>query len=266
MTRILVHGGFHKTGTTSLQDYLDLHRTALAPELAICLRQDMPGLAQATHAYSRRLTLLSRLALRTTLREGLSALEPAPARVISWEGLFGMMPGQRRKDRRMVTGYAETGPAMARDLDRLLTRRFGREAEITYLLTTRAGEAWVKSLWHHHLRNTRMTEDYESFRAHFGTTPDLARDAALIQEALTHRHVHVVPLEEVAGDPAGPARAVFDILGLAPALPPARRSHAAVSADLHLEFLALNRRIADKAELQKTKRRMLRAARATSAS
>jgi hypothetical protein len=33
MTRVIVHAGYHKTGTTSLQDFLHRNRAALAPHL-----------------------------------------------------------------------------------------------------------------------------------------------------------------------------------------------------------------------------------------
>ena len=261
MTRVLVHAGFHKTGTTSLQDFLDLHRSALPPDLAIYLRKDMPGLARATRRYSRRPSLRNRLGYRRTLRQIFKTVADAPVIFISWEGLLGMMPGQPRKDGRMALGYGATGPTMARDIDRCLRRRFGSSAQIEYLLTVRQNEPWVKSLWHHRLRNARMTDDFVTFRAHFGDGPDLIQEAQAIRTALPRRTVHVAALEDLATHKWGPASAVFDILGMKPDLPPAGRSHTAVSDTLHEQFLALNRQMTDKKMLQKTKRRMLRAAR-----
>ncbi len=52
MRRIVIHAGFHKTGTTTVQQTLKAHATVLAPHLQVVLREDMEAVCEAARAYS----------------------------------------------------------------------------------------------------------------------------------------------------------------------------------------------------------------------
>ncbi|HAC50653.1 MAG TPA: hypothetical protein DCE85_15435, partial [Sulfitobacter sp.] len=72
--RIILHPGFHKTGTSSLQATLRANRTALKPHVALRLRWHMKDLLHATRGYSTwrdPLTLLKAEHRFETLLDGL---------------------------------------------------------------------------------------------------------------------------------------------------------------------------------------------------
>ena len=50
--KIIIHAGFHKTGTSSLQQVLRANRPLLQPELAMRLKGQMQDLTHATRGYS----------------------------------------------------------------------------------------------------------------------------------------------------------------------------------------------------------------------
>jgi hypothetical protein len=52
MTRIVIHAGFHKTGTTSVQTMLDANRRILGRRLRIYLKSDFGSLTKAARAFS----------------------------------------------------------------------------------------------------------------------------------------------------------------------------------------------------------------------
>ena len=50
--KIVIHAGFHKTGTSSVQAVLRANRKALMPSVAIRLKGQMQELMHATRGYS----------------------------------------------------------------------------------------------------------------------------------------------------------------------------------------------------------------------
>ena len=51
--KIIIHAGFHKTGTTSLQQNLRANRAVLRPDIRLVLRPGMTALCESARAYSR---------------------------------------------------------------------------------------------------------------------------------------------------------------------------------------------------------------------
>jgi hypothetical protein len=245
MTRVIVHAGFHKTGTTSLQGFLKRNAKALSPYIAIYQKQALKRARHPGRLYGQFPVVWRRWLFRFAFREFLATVPDAPTIVISRENFSGTMLGYRGARLRRCRRYAPMAIPLAREITRELQRRFGPEVEIEFLYTTREGESFLKSTWGHVLRTSRLTLDYESFRASFGALPDLEAEAREIAEAIAPVPVFIAPLESFGPDRFGPARALLDMLDL-PAeveagLKPAMRNNPGQSEALSQRFLEMNR-------------------------
>ncbi len=242
MTRVIAHAGFHKTGTTSLQAFLERNAGALAPHIAIYQKQALKRARHPGRLYGQFPVVWRRWLFRYAFREFLATVADAPTIVISRENFCGMMLGLRGNRPRH---YAHTAVPLAREIIRELRRRFGPEVKIEFLYTTRDGESFLKSVWGHALRTTRLRQDYPAFRAGFGPLPDLDAEARAIAEAIAPVPVHIAPLETYGPNPFGPARALLDLLDLPKeleaSLKPATRNNPGQSDALSQTFLELNR-------------------------
>lgn len=258
--RVIVHAGFHKTGTTSLQAVLRENRAALAPHATIYLARQLGELTVAGRRYGmkpgpRRLKLF-----RQHLDSFLARVAEAPCIVISRESLSGKMPGDLRADGSLISSYADTAAPLAQCLVEGLSARFP-SARIDLLYTTRGAEGFLRSSWKHNLRHRRLTEDYEGFRAAFTALPDLEAEVEALRRALPGTSVLSRALEELAPLPFGPAEAVLEMLDLPPEtraalhLPPAQRMGQ--SDGLSEEVLALNRSVLDDDSLRAQKQALL---------
>ncbi|MFC2970383.1 hypothetical protein [Acidimangrovimonas pyrenivorans] len=258
--RVLVHAGFHKTGTSSLQDFLRRNRAALKPWLDYYGKADFLEAGAAARRYGQRPFPWRLWLFRRQLRRFLATIPDAPLIVLSRETFAGVMPGHRDWRGRMVQGYAATAIPLARAVIAELRRRFGPGVRIEFLYTTRDRERWIRSVYGHLLRSIHLTEEFGAFRARF---PDLAapdEEARRIAAALPCP-VHAARLEDHAAAPAGPATPVLDLAGV-PAeararLVPAGRSNVGQTPEMEAEFLRLNRSGKARAQLKRIKDRML---------
>jgi hypothetical protein len=257
MTRVLVHAGFHKTGTTSLQTFLALNRAAYAPDVHLAIRDDL-GLARHTgRLYGQRPGRVRLMLHRRALARFVARLPEVPLILISRETLAGAMPGYQRHDGTTVHVYAEA-PALLSALKDALVARFGTGARIELAFTTRAPQAWGKSLYRHWLRTLPLTESPETFAARIGPLPGLDATARDLGQRLA-LPLHVWPLEDWGNAPLGVPEPLLDLIGRPPGLVPAPRRNPAGSADLARRFLELNRTMRPGAALRAAKDRMWRA-------
>lgn len=257
--RLVVHAGFHKTGTTSIQRTLDANRDRLAPAFRVLLKADMSGLTEAARAYSRTLDevewALFRYEAARVLAE-LDATDPRPV-VMSSEDLSGHMPFRHGLPDygaapRLMAGLAEVAAEVLGPVD------------IAFLFTTRAAAPWVKSCYAQHIRATRLTDGPEDYAARAMPHADLDAMADRIAEAVAPRPVHRAALEDIGGGPLGPLDALLDLAGAEPELrakltplPPANR---AAPPDVLDQLLALNRSGRDRGDVSAEKKALLRKA------
>lgn len=261
MTRIVVHAGFHKTGTSSLQDYLRQHRASLSDRAAIYLKEDFPGVGHATRAFGLRPSLWRRWRFRRALRAFLAGIPDGGQIFFSWEGFSGIMPGHRRPFTGLVSRYDRAAIPLAKITRDELRRRFGPRAEIVFLYTLRRRESWLRSVWGHIVRSIQIKHDISEFLELMKDMPALEKAAANLARALAPTPVETAWLEDLSPLPQGPAVAALRLIGLSEAeiaaLPPARRSNTGNPPALSEAFLALNREISDKAELKRRKDALL---------
>lgn len=233
--RILLHPGFHKTGTSSVQHFLWHNRRRLAPEARIYLLRHLRPAADAAMRHSRKRGAADLAVMVEALCEMLADAPRDRHLILSCEGLSGHVPGWPDVDD--YAAAAEILPVVAEVLRESLP---GHALHV--VLTTRASGAWLNSVWRHLLIGTRLRLDWSAFAARYASAADLDGAAARIAAALGTVPVEILPLEEAQVHPLGPGGALVARLGIDPTgLVPVGHGNRGPDQTLAAELLALNR-------------------------
>jgi hypothetical protein len=261
MTRIIVHAGFHKTGTTSLQTYLAQNRTTLAPWFDYYGQNDFKNAGARARIYAQKPFPWRLLRFRLNFRAFLRTIPNAATIVLSRETFVGVMPGHRDWRGRMLMDFAPAAVPLCQVVISELKRRFGAGAEIEFLFTTRERESWIRSVYGHLLRSIHLTESFEEFRAGFPDLIDLTGEANRIAPHLKPCKLHLRAMEDYVTSPTGPAGAVLELAGVpqdvVATLPSATRANAGQTSAQEEAFLAINRQSLSKAEKKARKEALL---------
>lgn len=233
MTHI-IHAGFHKTGTTSIQTALQTHAAQLRGWRVETLVGN-PALrlvADMARAYSARPNRETRRSLRIAVDGWLAPMNPRKRLLVSLEDLSGHMPGDRR-----VKDYS-AAIVIAHVVGRAVERHLG-DGRLVY--TTRGSAAWLKSLHWQLAKHRHM----ELTAAEFAETYAKAADLQSIVDRIAEGNplpVSQFSLEDAAGRRLGPASLLYDLAGIDSAqlttLPRANVNPDPALADA---FVALNR-------------------------
>lgn len=245
--RIIVHAGFHKTGTTSIQRALDAHRAALP--LTVLLRPDMVALCESARAYS---------VSRSAVDLGLVQYEAAVLAdgwdgtvLLSSEDLAGHMPGRRE-----VTRY-DAVPVLMQTVASTF-HAVHPDAKVTLAFTTREAAQWLASCHMQHLRATRITLTAEDYAIQFAASAQLDDIVAETAGAVPNARVHALPLN-------GPTDPLTALLALAdvPAgtLPPMPHKNRSAPDALRAGLLDINRSDRSDAEARAARRALMQKAR-----
>ena len=253
--RILLHPGFHKTGTSSLQRGAMARADDLAPHLRVLLTPDIIKAARAARRYSttRSPDLLARFSDHFQTSITSQSRDDPRALLISSEDLGGALPGLSG------VGTYDAAPDLMLAASSALRAHFGAQAQITIWFTTRETGPWLKSLYWQNLRAHRLVDDFETFRDQFAPAADMGRivtntRAAIGDQAL----VTATALETIAQHRAGPLGAALDLLDIPSQTLAPLGAHNLQPADAADALLALNRSEIDDASLKDAKRELLR--------
>lgn len=195
--RIVVHIGFHKTGTSSAQAVLRHNDKRLQRHARIILRADMriaawaARRAGATRWFRGLFRLMFRWLFVRVLRTGGGMADPRPV-IISCETLSGVIPGQHGK-----WSY-EAAPLLALDVLEAVHKVYGQQAAVTVVCTVRAPEAWTNSAWRHLRQRDGLRLDLAAYTARLGGPLDTATWAKRVADAVSPTPVRVLPLEEMS--------------------------------------------------------------------
>lgn len=238
--QILLHPGFHRTGTSSMQHFLWANRDALAPYLTIRLTRHFKSVARLCTRYAITQNPLDLTDMIGELDAGFAA-DPVPTGrnlLISSEMFCGEIPGHGP-----VMDYA-AAPTLITYLVGYLAERFP-DAQIRVLLTTRDADDWLFSAYRHVLRRTRMTVTREEFATTYRDAADFDMIVQEIAEAIDPVEVLYMPLDHALQNSAGPGAALLDQMPLPDAVRDALHpvGIGAKGAEPHLwgQFLAMNR-------------------------
>lgn len=260
MTRkVIVHAGFHKTGTTSVSRFMRQNRDVLKPHVAILLNGGARDLIQASRGYSRSRDPITMMQIEFRLERLLAGLDGPVGRdvFICIEELAGLLPGlPAAGDLEEIKDYG-AAPALAAIVAAVCQRALTGPAEVTLYYSTREREAWLDSVYWQHVKVQPMTEERGDFIARFRDAVDFDALIDQIAEAAPDCRVVRGPLEETAAMEFGPVTPILDLLELpddirarlAPT-PPANRR---LPDHIRQEMLALNRMGLEKADLKARK-------------
>lgn len=260
-TRIVIHAGFHKTGTTSVQAMLRENSERLDPHVRVYLKESFADLTDAARAFSikpREDTLAAVADAATAFFSGCDADDPR-ALLMASEDLSGHMPGRHGLD-----CYDGAGLVM-RALSEAAFSRFGADADVTFYFSTRARDSWLRSTWWQNLRSTRLGLDLHEYRAQFDAARSLDDILSEVASDVAPAKVASRRLEDVGNGPLGPLDPILDLLDIdgldrsaLTALPPEN-----VQPDLGIDavFLALNRSQLPDKDIRTAKRSIRKMAR-----
>ncbi|WP_170469523.1 hypothetical protein [Ruegeria arenilitoris] len=256
MRRVLLHLGFHKTGTTAAQSFLYENRELIWPHFALMLpyKTRKLGLSNAATRHSIYGTLGTLSDFSTQLRDYLATRNFGTRRglILSEENFSGLRPS-----RNIDQGYAAAPDLAACVVDAIRDRFAGQEVDITIYLSLRQRGSWLRSLWAHDLERTREVQDFEAFRANMDHLPSLEDTVEDIRKKLPSVSVTEDWLEEMQLRRFGSGTPFADFLNLprekAGQLVPPAKINTRLPEEVLAELLNLNRSRLDEAALTRQK-------------
>jgi hypothetical protein len=259
--RLIVHAGFHKTGTTHLQKTLGRNRAALAPHARLFLREDMEGLCDAARAYSARPEPVELGLFEYEMAlfcEALLACNAPPLILMSSEDLAGHVPG-----RHGLWGYEHAPKLMARM--RAIALECLPHASVQFWFTTRDTLSWANSAYAQNVRATRFTMTRDAYAGRLADLGfDLRSEVARIAVAVAPAHVGQAGLDQIGNLPLGPAGAFLAHAGLGPEVTDQMRiaqgRNPSLPGEIIDQMLALNCSDLDDDALRQAKKSLIEAA------
>ena len=260
MRRIVVHPGFHKTATSSLQHALAAQADLLTPHIQMVFHKDIRTAASLARAYSETRDPLQLSAFVMEFAEFLQtcvADDPRPM-VITTENLSGSMIGRKN-----ITDYGAT-PDLMQAVATAVHEVLGADTGLVFYLSTRR-RGWLDSCHWQLLRTERITMTSEEFAQTYAPVADLTAQVQAIRAA-----VHPVPVHETAVEDMnarlGPLQPLLDLLNL-PAdlvakLTPPATANVKGPAALRETLRAINASDVSDGEARRQRQRLVREHRA----
>lgn len=241
MVRMLIHAGFHKTGTTSVQKMLAQNKKALYRESHVFLRRHIKPVCEAARTFSASRQKQDLLLFSYELSSFLEGLNDRLDRniCISSEDLCGHMPG-----RRDIRTY-DAAPILMKAFVHTVEKTMPNPPEMVFYLSTRAANSWLRSCYSQHVGVVRMTMTPEAYSEAYAESARLDRIVDMVRLAVAPHRFETRSLEVVKDTPLGPLTPILDILDISPEirsrLKPLPPANVAVPDVLQQEFLRLNR-------------------------
>jgi len=258
MRRIIIHAGFHKTGTTTAQRFLMHNGAHIWPHHAIAIQHRIRDPLQFALAYSTGAGQIALDEFRSRFNAFLETLELGAGRglIISAENLAGLMPGKND----LVDGYAAC-PVLMKVVAECIEQVIDPNPDMTFHFSTRGTDAWLRSIWWHNLAKTRLTENFNDFAAALGPTCDLKATVQQVKKAVAPYPVTSMLLEQTTDQKFGPATPLIDLLNLPDKSRSALQNIPAENVmpprDLVKAFLKLNRSNLGNTDLVTAKQELL---------
>ena len=246
--RVILHPGFHKTGTTSVQQTLRANRRVLSAHVRILLRPAMVAVCESARAWSAGGDPLDAALFRhelARLAETWASDDSRPVLLAS-EDLCGHMPGRQGLD-----SYAAAQPLMQAAIATITAVHPGA-APVLYF-STRAAGPWLASCHAQHLTASRMVLTAREYGQRYRASADLDAVIDAIAAALPCP-VRRAALEDSAARRLGPLEPLLDVIGLPDtvraALAAQPRANTAPPPQVLDRLLELNRSDLDDAALR----------------
>jgi hypothetical protein len=253
MVRMVVHAGFHKTGTSTIQKILRQNKRLLQPFTRIVLKPGLASLCDATRLWSRRRETFERRGVEIELELFFEALNPKAGRTIciSAEDLAGHMPGRKSVER------YDAAPGLMQLFAQAAANAPFQVNDLTFLFTTRSSDSWLRSSYVQHVRGDRMVMDFEAYAEQFKPAGYFETILDDISKAVAPASVVQSRLEDTRNLPFGPAAPLLDLLNvpeeIRSQMTPSSPVNPAPADDVLAELLRLNRSGLGDAEVRQAK-------------
>lgn len=257
---VVIHAGFHKTGTSSVQATLRENGPHLWPVMALETGHRIKPIRAAARGFSTWRDPLTLAKFGVRFAKWLQGLDLPPKRqlLICSEELCGHLPG--RGDLADYSAAPELMGVLAEELE----AAFGARLDLTFFFSLRQPEAWLQSAYWEHVKASRMVLTFDDFLARYSAAADLPAMVGTIRAAVAPHKVETAWLEDCDTLPLGPATPLLALMRLSPekhaALVPAPRRNAA-TPDLIAPFLEINRSPLSDDDAKAAKERLLGATR-----
>ncbi len=255
--RMIVHAGFHKSGTTSVQMMLRSNRALIESEFSIYMRGRIRAICEAARAWSIRREPLEMSLYQFELADWMAGLDRDDTRptLISAEDLAGHMPGRHR-----LLRY-DAAPALLATWAEIAQEMFPGIA-LDFCFSTREAGPWMRSAHAQNIRATRSVETRDAFTARMAATTDLTADAEAVRDSLPEgAMLHHWRLEDHANGPLGPLDPLLDLVGASQqmrrAIQPEPPSNKSLPPHKLEELRQLNARDIPRADLHDLKRTVM---------
>lgn len=208
--RVILHPGFHKTGTTTVQRQLATAREGWRGRWVVGLRDDMPGVSHNARLFSQSRRGLDLGLMQNALADWFEAQDwlGVTGAVVSCEDLAGFMPG-----RGGAIDYS-AAPQLMLAFAEVVTAVVGETADLRIFFSTREMAAWLPSVHWQNVRTGSLPEDWAQFRERVAGGADLDTIVARVTATLAPWPVSAMRLEESQGLAQGPITPLLDLMDL----------------------------------------------------
>lgn len=246
---ILIHAGFHKTGTSTVQRFLKSNRAALKPHAVVVLKGRMEALIAAARGYSTWGDPITLAKFATRADDLVQSLAHVRHRtlILSAEELSGHMPG-----RKGIRDYSAAAPLIAELAAAFHRHRNAPDLRLIY--GTRDHDTWLASSYWEHVKSSSLTADYSDYAARITISlPQTARDIA----AQTNLPLLTIPLD--TDHPLGPVGPLLDHAHIpTDGLTQEPKRNTRPAPDILPQLLHINRTEPDRARRRALKQALLR--------
>lgn len=239
--QIVVHAGFHKTGTTAVQSFLRQNGKHLWPHMALVLPSRIADVTKCATLHSAMRDPLSFDEFCHRLRMFLLTLDIGTKRhlLISAEDLAGLIPGRSHQEE-----YGSCAALMG-GMKEVISDVFGDHRALSFYFSTREKQAWLRSSYWQNLRVSKLTLSFQDYAEKFETAAEFASILSQTKAAVGETSVLSCPLEDTTGAAFGPATPLLDLFPLPDetraALGPVEHKNVSPPAELITQILGLNR-------------------------
>ena len=208
MRRFIIHAGFHKTATSTVQKTLETHQDVLSPFVQLISRKKLKPTRKSAQVFSVKHDPVELGILQAMFVEVLSELKPDDPRpvLMSSEDFTGYLIG-----RHGIKDY-RAAPAIAAALKDTLELVFGEKFELVFFYSTR-NEGWLESCHWQLIKNSEEQITLDAFREWYENAADFAPVLSQIKAAVEPSKVFSAAIEDQVG-PLGPLQPLLDLCGL----------------------------------------------------
>lgn len=211
-SRVVVHVGFHRTGLQSAHAFVRHNRRTIYRHAQFVLGPQLKQAVKTARKFSANPDDFHRDRFRFWFIGLLGEIAPQHNRplLISHPGLLGHMPGASG-----VKTYA-AAPDLCEAMESGLRQVYGAEIPVTFIVTYRDPQAWLRSAWARLVEAGMTTLSQEIFADQSGPAADFDGAIKAVRAKAGSAEVRAIALEDLAKAPFGVGGVYIEPLRLPP--------------------------------------------------